>query len=199
MPPRLLHHRVAVDVGEQTEAEAVGVARVGEAVDDDGGLAGMERLAHPGVQLIVGDGAPEGGLAVHDRLDLHRGQLLLSTASSSALLLVVLLLVLLLSLLLLLAPGRRRVQVAVVLSALESNRSHRAVWVPLVRHVPGRRRLGGIQVGPASAARVSSAIAAVVVMVVVVVRVAIGAGGRGRGGAGGRGALQRGPAAAAAR
>ena len=31
----------------------------------------MEGLAHPGVELVVADAAPEGGLAVHHRLGLQ--------------------------------------------------------------------------------------------------------------------------------
>ena len=69
--PGLLHHRVPVDVGEEAEAEAVALARVREPVHRDAGLGGVEGLAHPGVELVVGDGAPEGGLAVHHRLRLN--------------------------------------------------------------------------------------------------------------------------------
>ena len=60
MPPGLLHDGVPVDVGEEAEAEPVGVAGVGEAVHGDAGLAGVEGLAHAGVELVVGDGTPEG-------------------------------------------------------------------------------------------------------------------------------------------
>ena len=55
--PGLLHHRVAVDVGEQPQAEPVALAGVREAVHGDAGLAGVEGLPHPGVQLVVGNAA----------------------------------------------------------------------------------------------------------------------------------------------
>ena len=55
--PRLLHHRVAVDVGEQAQAEPVALAGVREPVDRDAGLAGVEGLPHTGVQLVVGNAA----------------------------------------------------------------------------------------------------------------------------------------------
>ena len=57
MAPGLLHHRVAVDVGEQPQAEPVALAGVREAVHGDAGLAGVEGLPHPGVQLVVGNAA----------------------------------------------------------------------------------------------------------------------------------------------
>ena len=49
------------------------LAGVGEPVHGDAGLAGVEGLAHPGVELVVADAAPEGGLAVHHRLGLQPG------------------------------------------------------------------------------------------------------------------------------
>ena len=71
MAPGLLHHGVPVDVGQQAQAEPVPLAGVREPVHGDAGLAGVEGLAYPGVELVVGDGAPEGGLAVHDWLGLQ--------------------------------------------------------------------------------------------------------------------------------
>ena len=71
MPSGLLHHCVPVDVGEQTQTEPVALAGVREPVHGDAGLAGVEGLAHPGVELVVGDAAPEGGLAVHHGLSLQ--------------------------------------------------------------------------------------------------------------------------------
>ena len=90
--PRLLHHGVPVDIGEQAEAEPVALshekkmlrvltneikehylAGVREPVHGDAGLAGVEGLAHPSVELVVADAAPEGGLAVHHRLGLQPG------------------------------------------------------------------------------------------------------------------------------
>ena len=49
------------------------LAGVRESVHGDAGLAGVEGLAHPGVELVVADAAPEGGLAVHHRLRLEPG------------------------------------------------------------------------------------------------------------------------------
>ena len=70
MSPGLLHHSVPVDVGEETQAEPVALAGVREPVHGDAGLAGVEGLADPGVELVVGDAAPEGWLAVHHWLSL---------------------------------------------------------------------------------------------------------------------------------
>lgn len=63
---RVLDGGVAVDVGELAEAESVVVlvGGVREAVDDDGVVVGVVDLAHPGVQLVVGDGRPVGGFLV---------------------------------------------------------------------------------------------------------------------------------------
>ena len=71
MASGLLDHGVPVDVGEEAQTEPVPLAGVGEPVHRDAGLAGVEGLPDPGVELVVGDGAPEGGLAVHDRLGLQ--------------------------------------------------------------------------------------------------------------------------------
>lgn len=59
MLPALSDHRVAVHVREQADAHALRVGRVSEPVDGEVGLAGMEQLAHPLVQLVVGHRAPE--------------------------------------------------------------------------------------------------------------------------------------------
>ena len=60
VPPGVLDGRVAVHVGELAEAEPVVVlvAGVGEAVDDDAVAGGVVDLAHPAVELVVGDGGP---------------------------------------------------------------------------------------------------------------------------------------------
>lgn len=71
MPSGLLYHRVPVNVWEETQTEPVALAGVREAVHGDAWLAGVEGLAHPGVELVVGDAAPEGGLAVHYGLGLQ--------------------------------------------------------------------------------------------------------------------------------
>ena len=70
MSARELHGGVTVNVGEQTQAEALRVGGVREAVHGEGGLGGVEGLSHPLVQLVVGDGAPKGRLAVGYRLEV---------------------------------------------------------------------------------------------------------------------------------
>ena len=71
MASGLLDHGVPVNVGEEAQAEPVPLTGVSEPVYRNAGLAGVEGLPDPGVELVVGDGAPEGGLAVHDRLCLQ--------------------------------------------------------------------------------------------------------------------------------
>lgn len=70
MPACHLHLLGAVDVGQKAEAEALRVGRVGESIHRQGRLGGVEGLADPGVQLVVGDGAPEVGLLVGHRLEV---------------------------------------------------------------------------------------------------------------------------------
>lgn len=70
MAPGELHGRVPVDVGQQTQAEALRVGGVGEAIHGHGGLRGVESLSHPLVELVVGYGAPEGRLAVGHGLQI---------------------------------------------------------------------------------------------------------------------------------
>lgn len=70
MSARELHGGVAVDVGEQTQAEALRVGRVREPVHRQRGLGGVEGLADTLVQLVVGYRAPEGRLAVGHRLQV---------------------------------------------------------------------------------------------------------------------------------
>lgn len=69
--PRQLHCCIPVDVGEQPEAEALRIGGVGEAVHSHGWLRGVERLPDTLVQLVVGDGAPEGRLAVGNWLQVQ--------------------------------------------------------------------------------------------------------------------------------
>ena len=69
--PRLLHHIVSVDVGEDAEAEPFAAAGIGEAVDGDVVLGGVEVLADARVHLVVGDAAPVGGLGVGDGLHIN--------------------------------------------------------------------------------------------------------------------------------
>ena len=45
--PGLFHHRIPIDVGEETEAEALRVARVRKTVHRNGGLRCVEGLADP--------------------------------------------------------------------------------------------------------------------------------------------------------
>ena len=71
MASGLLDHGVPVDVGQEAQTEPVPLAGVSEPVHGDAGLAGVEGLPHPRVELVVGDGAPEGGLAVHHGLRLQ--------------------------------------------------------------------------------------------------------------------------------
>ena len=71
IPAGLLDHRVPVDVAQQAQTEAVRAARVGEAVHGQTGLRGVEGLSDAARELVVADGAPEGRLAVGDRLSVH--------------------------------------------------------------------------------------------------------------------------------
>lgn len=64
---RELHCGVAVDVGEQAQTEALGVGWICKSVHCEGGLGRVKDLSHALVQLVVGDGAPEGRLAVRDQ------------------------------------------------------------------------------------------------------------------------------------
>lgn len=70
VPPRELHGRVPVDVGQQTQAEALRVGGVSESIHGHGGLGGVEGLSHPLVELVVGYGAPKGWLAVGHGLQI---------------------------------------------------------------------------------------------------------------------------------
>lgn len=64
MSARQLHSWVAVHIGQQAQTETLRVGRVCKAVHRQWGLRGVEDLSHPLVQLIVGNGAPEGRLTV---------------------------------------------------------------------------------------------------------------------------------------
>lgn len=73
VPARVLDGGVAVDVGQQAEAEAVAVVGgVGEAVNDDAVVLRVEDLAHPRVQLVVRDVAPVLRLLVRHRRHVRR-------------------------------------------------------------------------------------------------------------------------------
>ena len=69
--PRLLHNVVPVDVGEDAEAEPFATARIGEPVDGDVVLRGVEVLPDASVHLVVGDAAPVGRLGVGDGLHIN--------------------------------------------------------------------------------------------------------------------------------
>ena len=71
--PGLLHDAAPVEVGEEAQAEPLPAAGVREPVHRHGLLGGVVVLADPGVELVVGDGAPVLGLAVHHRLQLQGG------------------------------------------------------------------------------------------------------------------------------
>lgn len=71
MPARILDGGVAVDVGEEAEAEPVGAGGgVSEAIHHHVGLVGVERFPYAIVEFVVRNGAPKGWFLV---LHLHRG------------------------------------------------------------------------------------------------------------------------------
>lgn len=73
MPAGVLDGGIAVDVGQQSEAEAVlVVGRVGEAVHQHAGRRGVVGLADAVVELVVDDGAPVARLFVLYRLHVWK-------------------------------------------------------------------------------------------------------------------------------
>ena len=68
VPPGLLDDGVAVDVGEEAQAEALGRAGVRVAIDGEAGLGGVEHLPHPVLHFVVGDRAPVSRLTVGDKV-----------------------------------------------------------------------------------------------------------------------------------
>lgn len=77
VPPGVLDGGVAVDVGEQAEAEAVAVVGgIREAVDEHAGGGRLEGLAHAVVELVVNNGAPVLGLLVGHGLHICAGNTL---------------------------------------------------------------------------------------------------------------------------
>ena len=66
MPPCIFYGRVSVHIGEEpkTESIVVVVGWVGKAVHNDAVVLGVVDLAHPAVQLVVGDGGPVDWLLV---------------------------------------------------------------------------------------------------------------------------------------
>lgn len=74
MPSGVLYGRVAVDVAQLPEAEPVAVvAGIGKTVHYHRRTVAMEHFTHPTVQLVVGDGGPEGLLLVGHRLHIRHG------------------------------------------------------------------------------------------------------------------------------
>lgn len=77
MPPGILNGGVAVDVGEQAEAEAVAVVGgIREAVDEHAGGGRVEGLPDAVVELVVNNGAPVLGFLVGHRLHICTGSTL---------------------------------------------------------------------------------------------------------------------------
>lgn len=77
MPPGVLNGGVAVDVGEQAEAESVAVVGgICEAIDEHTGGGCLERLAHSIVELVVNNRAPVLGFLVGHRLHICTGNTL---------------------------------------------------------------------------------------------------------------------------
>ena len=63
-----------VHVGQESEAEPLSVAWIGESVDGERGLRRVERLPYPRVQLIVRYTTPERRLRVRHRLNVYNTQ-----------------------------------------------------------------------------------------------------------------------------
>ena len=72
VPPRVLDRRVAIDVGQLSQAEAiVVVARISKAVDYHAVRLAVKDLADAAVELVVGYRGPIGWLLVTDRRDFR--------------------------------------------------------------------------------------------------------------------------------
>lgn len=77
MPPGVLNGGVAVDVGEQAEAESVAVVGgICEAIDEHAGGGGLERLSDTIVELVVNNRAPVLGFLVGHWLHICAGNTL---------------------------------------------------------------------------------------------------------------------------
>lgn len=70
VPPGELHCCVAVDIGKQAEAEALRIWGVRETIHGHWGLRSVECLSHSLVELIIGNGAPEGWFTIGDWLEI---------------------------------------------------------------------------------------------------------------------------------
>lgn len=77
MPPGILNGGVAVDVGEQAEAEPVAVVGgIREAIDEHAGGGRVEGLPDTVVEFVVNNGAPVLGFLVGHRLHICAGSTL---------------------------------------------------------------------------------------------------------------------------
>lgn len=77
VPPGVLNGGVAVDVGEQAEAESVAVVGgICEAIDEHAGGGRLERLSNTIVQLVVNNRAPVLGFFIGHRLHICTGNTL---------------------------------------------------------------------------------------------------------------------------
>lgn len=77
MPPGILNGGVAVDVGEQAEAESVAVVGgIREAIDKHAGGGRLEGLPDTVVELVVNNGAPVLGFLVGHGLHICTGSTL---------------------------------------------------------------------------------------------------------------------------
>lgn len=80
MPPSILNGGVAVDVGEQAEAESVAVVGgICEAIDKHAGGGRLEGLPDAVVELVINNGAPVLGFLIGHGLHIctlmgHRGE-----------------------------------------------------------------------------------------------------------------------------
>lgn len=77
VPPGVLNGGVAVDVGEQAEAESVAVVGgIREAIDKHAGGGRLEGLADAVVKLVVNNGAPVLGFLIGHGLHICTGSTL---------------------------------------------------------------------------------------------------------------------------
>lgn len=77
MPPGVLNGGVAVDVGEQAEAESVAVVGgICEAIDEHAGGGRLERLSDAIVELVVNNRAPVLGFLIGHGLHICTGNTL---------------------------------------------------------------------------------------------------------------------------
>ena len=70
VPSRHFHHRVPVDVGQQSQTIPFRVGRIRVSVDDERRLRSVEGLADASVEFVIRNGAPKRRLAVLNRLNV---------------------------------------------------------------------------------------------------------------------------------